>query len=95
MSESLRKKHLELSEAVDKAYFLEKKVRELESMTDKSPKLANLAQEIELLGSANAKKDQEIAKLRQSSQLLQSNIDELEIELERVKNRLSAGEKNS
>jgi chromosome segregation ATPase len=95
LNESLRKKHSELSEAADKAYFLEKRVRELEGTSDKSPKVVQLAQEVELLEAAIAKKEQEVAKLRQGSQLLQSNIDELEIELERVRSRLSAGEKSS
>lgn len=75
----MRKKHAELTEAADKSYFLEKKVRELEASGEKSPKMIHLSQEIELLESVNIKKDQEIAKLRQSAQLLQSNVDELEI----------------
>lgn len=54
-------------------------MRELEASSEKSPKLVHLSQEIELLESVNIKKDQEIAKLRQSAQLLQSNVDELEI----------------
>lgn len=49
LTESLRKKHNELTEATDKIYFLEKKVRELEAFSDKSPKLAHLSYEIELL----------------------------------------------
>ncbi len=44
LNESLRKKHSELSEAADKAYFLEKKVRELEASSEKSPKLIHLSQ---------------------------------------------------
>jgi hypothetical protein len=77
LNDALRKKHVELAESSDKIYLLEKKVRELETLSDNSPKLAQLAQECELLQNAISKKDQEIVKLRQSSQLLQSNINEL------------------
>ena len=90
----MRKKHLEVSDATDRVYLLEKKLREVEVLGDHSPKLIQLAQENELLQNAINKKDQEIIKLRQNSQLLQSNINELELDIEKYKNRLNAGEKN-
>jgi hypothetical protein len=43
LTESLRKKHNDLTEATDKIYFLEKKVRELEAVSDKSPKWVHLS----------------------------------------------------
>lgn len=70
----MRKKHVEVTEATDRIYLLEKKVRELDMLGINSPKLVQLTQENELLQNAIGKKDQEIIKLRQSSQLMQSNI---------------------
>lgn len=57
LTESLRKKHTELTEVVDKAYFLEKQLREIESSGGQA-KAQQVAQEIELLQAANNRKDQ-------------------------------------
>jgi regulator of replication initiation timing len=55
--------------------------------------VTHLNDENELLESAVNKKDQEIAKLRQNNQLLLSNVDALELELEKHKARLTSGGK--
>ena len=57
--------------------------------------MVQVQQEYALLSNANSKKDQEIIKLRQSNQLLQSNIDSLQIQIENVKKKLSSGERLS
>ncbi len=53
--------------------------------------MAHLSEENELLRSAISKKDQEIAKLRQANQLLQTNSEELQFEVDKLRSKLSSG----
>lgn len=59
----------------------------------KSPQIDELNETTRLLQEAIVKKDIEISKLRQNAQLLQTNIDELQFELEKAKGRLPNLEK--